>query len=246
MLFDSDSLCYFCDSIPCRKLDTLLAETASHTLVILLTSSCPKSNVWNTVVLKKYCSWGMDVEWNTVWGNLHLWRFLRPARNTNWLIAHGVLPTADGLRRFRMSVDSLCHCGQPEDLLHLFTQCNIAPRLVTWYQSLVRKVTSSCPDPTPSQILVGHRASAKIAPVFPCLLGIIRHQLWLARNRFRFDHTVVTYGTILASVKSSLCFTLRIERRNCLTHLFSELWLGKGVFGFVSREDVIVFPEELW
>ena len=30
MLFDSDWLCYFCDSIPCRKLDTLLAETASH------------------------------------------------------------------------------------------------------------------------------------------------------------------------------------------------------------------------
>ena len=30
ILFDSDSLCYFCDSIPCRKLDTLLAETTSH------------------------------------------------------------------------------------------------------------------------------------------------------------------------------------------------------------------------
>ena len=30
MLFDSDSFCYFCDSIPCRELDTLLAETASH------------------------------------------------------------------------------------------------------------------------------------------------------------------------------------------------------------------------
>ena len=33
MLFDSDWLCYFCDSIPCRKLDTLLAETASHRLI---------------------------------------------------------------------------------------------------------------------------------------------------------------------------------------------------------------------
>ena len=32
LLFDSDSLCYFCDSIPCRELDTLLAETASHTV----------------------------------------------------------------------------------------------------------------------------------------------------------------------------------------------------------------------
>ena len=30
MLFDSDSLCYFWDSIPCRELDALLAETASH------------------------------------------------------------------------------------------------------------------------------------------------------------------------------------------------------------------------
>ena len=33
LLFDSDSLCYFCDSIPRRELDTLLAETASHTTV---------------------------------------------------------------------------------------------------------------------------------------------------------------------------------------------------------------------
>ena len=35
MLFDSDSLCYFCDSIPCRELDTLLAEMASHTREVL-------------------------------------------------------------------------------------------------------------------------------------------------------------------------------------------------------------------
>ena len=32
VLFESDSLCYFCNSIPRRKLDTLLAQTASHIL----------------------------------------------------------------------------------------------------------------------------------------------------------------------------------------------------------------------
>ena len=139
---------------------------------------------------------------------MHLWRFLRPVRDTNWLIARGVLPTADRLHWFRMSVDPLCHCSQPEDLLHLFTRCTIALCLIAWYQSLVRKVTPSCPDRTPSQILVGYPTSVKIAPVFPCLLGIIRHQLWVARNRFSFDHTAVTYGTILTSVISSLRFTL--------------------------------------
>ena len=39
MLFDSDSLCYFCNSIPCRKLDTLLAETVSILMTLVATVS---------------------------------------------------------------------------------------------------------------------------------------------------------------------------------------------------------------
>ena len=44
-------------------------------------------------------------------------------------------------------------------------------------------------DLTTSQILVGYNASVKIPPVFPSLLGIICHQLWVAHNRFQFDNT---------------------------------------------------------
>ena len=72
--------------------------------------------------VERYRSWGLVVEWDTVWSNLHLWRFVRPVRDTNWLIAHGILPTADRLARFGMSVDTACHCGAVETLLHLFTR----------------------------------------------------------------------------------------------------------------------------
>ena len=35
----------------------------------------------------KFRAWGIEVHWETVWSNLHLWHFIRPVRDTNWLIA---------------------------------------------------------------------------------------------------------------------------------------------------------------
>ena len=130
----------------------------------------------------KYSSCGLTVEWNTVWRNLSLWQFIRPIRDTNWLIAHGVLPTADRLLRFNINVDPLCHCGQPESLLHLFVECPFAKRLVAWYQQLVHRTLPQLGRPSTLQILVGYKQSVRIPPAFPCLLGIIRHRIWLAHN----------------------------------------------------------------
>jgi hypothetical protein len=224
------------------------------------TSSCPLESLSAKFVYRefsrldrkehrcvaKYHCWGLTVDWRKVWLQLHLWRFIRPVRDTSWLIAHGILPTADRLFRFGMAVDPSCHCGQAESLLHLFTQCPTAKRLLAWYQSLVRRIAPQAVRPTPSQVLVGYGSSVKLPPVFPCLLGVIRHQIWVARNGYRFEKIPVVYRTVLSSIKSSLRFTLRVQHRHCPRYLFSESWLAGGVFGFVSPDDVIVFPEEFW
>ena len=194
----------------------------------------------------KFRTWGLTVEWRTVWLNLHLWNFIRPVRDTNWLIAHAVLPTADRLIRFGMRVDPLCHCGQSESLVHLFVECQLAKRLFAWYQSWVHRAQPSLTRPTPCQLLVGYHRSVRIPPVFPCLLGTIRHQIWVARNGFRFDERSVIYGDVLNRVKSSLRFNLRIQLRHCPRDRFSELWLAGDVLGHVSEEDIIVFSEALW
>ena len=173
----------------------------------------------------KFSSWGLAVDWPTVWSNFHLWRFIRPVRDTNWLIAHGILPTADRLTRFGMTVDSSCHCGHPEALVHLFTQCPLAKRLIAWYQILVRRV--------------------KIPPVFPCLLGIIRHRIWVARNAYHFDQSPVIYRSVLISIKSSFRFALRIQFRHCPRHLFTESWLAGGMIGSVSEEALSCFMKAL-
>ena len=192
----------------------------------------------------KFSFWGLAVDWPTVWSNFHLWRFIRPVRDTNWLIAHGILPTADRLTCFGMTVNSSCHCAQPVPLVHLFTQCPLAKRLIAWYQVLVRRVLPTLPRPTPSQILVGYDKSVKIPPVFPCLLGIIRHRIWVARNAYRFDQSPVIYRSVLISIKSSFRFALRIQFHHCPRHLFTESWLAGGMIGYVSEADIIVFHED--
>ena len=192
----------------------------------------------------RYRSWGIVVEWATVWSNLHLWRFIRPVRDTNWLIAHGILPTADRLARFGMSVDPACHCGAVETLLHLFTRCPVALRVFAWYQSIVHRAIPTSVRPSPSQLLVGYDRSVRIPPVFPCLLGIIRIGLWIARNAYRFDGSPVVFPSLLSSVKSSLRFVVRIQQRHCPGDLFVESWLAGGVLGYVSDENIIVFSQE--
>ena len=95
-----------------------------------------------------------------------------------WYIAHGILPTANRLLRFNIDVDPLCHCGQPEPLLHLFVECPFAKHLVAWYQQLVHRALPQLGCPSASQILVGYKQSVRIPPAFPCLLGIICHRIW--------------------------------------------------------------------
>ena len=194
--------------------------------------------------VERYRSWGFVVEWDTVWSNLHLWRFVHLVRDTNWLIAHGILPTTDLLAPFGMSVDPEGHCGAVETLIHLFTRCPVALRVFAWYQSIVHHAVPTSVQPSPSQLLVGYDRSVQIPPVFPCLLGIIRHHLWVACNAYRFDGSPVVYQLLLTSVKSSLRFVVRLQQRHCLCDLFVELWLAAGVLGYVSNENIIVFSQE--
>ena len=126
-----------------------------------------------------------------------------------------------------MAVDPSCHCGQAESLLHLFTWCPIAKRLLAWYQSLLRHAVPQAVCPTSSQILVGYGSSVKLPPMFPCLLGISQHQIWVTQNGYRFKKVPVVYRTVLSSIKSSLRFTVRVQCRHSPRHLFLKSWLAR-------------------
>jgi hypothetical protein len=97
---------------------------------------------------------------------------------SQWLIAHGIHPTADCLFRFGMQVNPLCHCDRTESLIHLFIECPFAIQLIDWYFSGHKRFRPQFRRPFKSDLLVGYGKNVKVLPVFPCLLGIIRHHIW--------------------------------------------------------------------
>lgn len=196
--------------------------------------------------LAKYRDWGFDVDWKTVWSHMSLWRFTRAVRDTSWLIAHASLPTADRLARFGMRVDPSCHCGQPESQIHLFVYCPLAIEILQWFLTYLRRYLPAASPPSAAEILVGYSCHVTLPPVFSALLGVIRHQLWLARNSFRFDKVPPSGPEVIRKSKSSLRFLIRMQQRHCPKHLFVALWLAGGSMGHVSPDGEVIFDESLW
>ena len=185
------------------------------------------------------------LEWPTVWANLNHLRFIRPALDTSWLTCHGVLPTADRLLSFGMSVFPVCHCGQREMVVHLFFSCPLARHLITWFNSLLLQHYRRIPRPTEWEMLYGFRRLTTIPHGFTALLGIVRHQIWCARNKHCFEGITPIATVVLAKIKSSFRFIARIQKRHCNPTLFKSQWLINGAFGTVCSSGAISFAEDL-
>ena len=149
-----------------------------------------------------YRGWNLSVDWPLVWLNLCLWRFTRPIRDTNWLVAHGVLPTADRLNRFGMRIDPSCHYGQPESLVHLFVECPVAKRLFAWYQTLVCRAALRLPRPSPSQLLLGYDGQFPSRPCFRASLAL-------------FGTVSGSPGMLFGSSRLRLCFRRSFRPSGC-------------------------------
>ena len=182
-----------------------------------------------------------SVEWSTIWANLHHLRFLRAARDTSWLICHGVLPTGVRLASFNMSVSPLCYCGRRETLEHLLCYCPLAQDLVNWLYTLMRQHSSHIPCPSEWEMLFGYRRVLAVPAGFIALIGIMRHQLWCTRNRYRFDGVPPSSAATIAKVKSSFRFLARVQQRHCGPIYFESRWLANGVLGSVDSSGVISF-----
>ena len=132
-----------------------------------------------------------------------------------------------------MQVNPLCHCGRTEYLIHLLIECPFAIQLIDWYFSGHKRFRPQFQRPFKSDLLVGYGKNVKVPPVFPCLLGIIRHHIWLTRNKARFDKVMPHYPTVLSRVKSGLRCVIRVQQRHCLPDNFSDLWMASGVVGIL-------------
>ena len=164
--------------------------------------------------------------------------------DTNWLLFHGVLPTKDRLIKFKMNVDPLCFCRQPESLLRLFIQCSFSISVLEWFLSIFRLYDRSKVNLLPNEVLFGF-SDNKIPSIFSAILGVIRHNIWLTRNQFVFDKKQPHLENTLKNIKSTTRFITRMQCRKSRDTLTEHEWLADGVIGSFSPADQIIFSRKL-
>lgn len=94
-----------------------------------------------------------DLYWPMTWSQVQIMPFDRHVADFSWLLAHGVVLTADRLRSsfYMSSVPPDCFCGAPlEATGHLFFQCPLAQSVLAWIQSLLVIAVPSAPSLSPS------------------------------------------------------------------------------------------------
>ena len=213
-----------------------LSDLTAHVSYILLTAA----NRIDHRSVAKFRDLSIPVEWSQVWASLRIWRFVRSVQDTAWLSFHGILPTADRLVRLGLKVSPLCFCGEPETLLHLFTSCPLTLGVLKWLTTTLHQhhLVSSL---TTAQILFGFNSTSGVPIMFTALLGIVRHHIWLARNKFRFEQVSPDAETTIKQAKSTFRFLVRMHQRYCTQEVFERQWLGNGIVGSVNEHGWIHF-----
>ena len=76
-------------------------------------------------------------------------------------------------------------------------------------------------------------------------MALVRHQVWLARNFYRFQGLQPEPRYSLDQVKASFRFLAWIQKRHVLLSTFEEQWLAGGVLSTVLGDGTLAFPDEL-
>lgn len=178
--------------------------TSVDCLSVKLAYSCLLSSAVPHCVSKFRLLHG-DLYWSATWSHIHVMPFDRHVADFSWLLAHGVVLTANRLcSSFRMSsVPPGCFCGAPlETVAHLFFECPLAQSVLAWVQSLLVLAVPSAPSLCLRHVLFGFdTAEFTVIPrVFVYLINLAKHRIWLACNDFRFTNQFPSAVDVIATV----------------------------------------------
>ncbi len=133
-----------------------------------------------------------------------------------------------------MHVNPVCFCGLPEDLVHIFTTCHFAWKLLDWFLVLLRRFRPSRTSISISEILFGFSVDSHLPIVFTALLGVLRH----------FEHIPPDAHVALQKTKSTFRFLVRMHKRHSQHDRFVREWLADGFIGSLTEEDWILFTRD--
>ena len=97
------------------------------------------------------------------------------------------------------------YCGQPEDNLHLFTQCVRIRNIWKHYQTILTKLTGK--NDTPQQHILTLNTlntNKKTAKLTRTIIQIITYEIWQSRNNYKYENKLLPQRIIISKINGLL------------------------------------------
>ena len=222
--------------VHCQNGNFALKELTAHRAYLCIRGS-PEN--WCVQCFQDY-----SIDWPSLWRDLELYFIDKPIWKTNFLLAHGILPSTDRLQRWGIVIQQpLCHCGAPETQAHLFKHSSLFLYAVRWFEGLLAQ---SRPQHRLSNTHVrfGFPTSAGIPARFKFLLATLRHYIWVARNSWQLEGLRPDPQALVEKIEATFRFVSRVQQHVALTSFYEDEWLAGGVLvPLLTRLDALV-PDE--
>ena len=114
--------------------------------------------------------------------------------------------------------------------------------VLNWF--LQRQFRPSVTSLPASDILFGFSLHPDIPVVFSALLGVLRHHIWLARNRSRFHQVPPDSLVTWKNVRCTFRFLVRMHKLHCSLDRFEREWLVDGLVGSITDGNWIHFSRD--
>ena len=173
------------------------------------------------------------VDWPTLWDSLDLIFVDRAVWKTNWLSAHGILPTCDRLSQWGVTVHHLfSHCGARESQHHLFVDCPLARFLFDWFEQFVFRLHRPIRGLSATVKRFGFSSADSIPAGFQFLLACIRHYIWVARNAWQFEDRRPVPERLREQIIACFKYNSQIQFQSRDLTFYNEQWLADGILRF--------------
>jgi len=153
-------------------------------------------------------------------------------RNVQFKMLHNIYPTAKHLHKWGLVESPLCaHCNEPETLIHVIHDCDIAQQSITNIKALIKELTGEDISINKTDMLLGVNDVFSLSNVLNCILVLIKRRLVLQReNKIPLTENDIK-NLIQTQFAKEKYIAIKQKRVSQLTKRWQRLITGLAITG---------------
>ena len=182
------------------------------------------------------------VNFRKTWKALNLGALTPHYHDTNFLLAHNVLPVNVYLFNFNISRRKMCYfCTSDETFNHLFFECIFFKSLWSHVDDIISRLSGVSFSCSVKSVLYYDDCLFRddsLLYIFIVLSGILKRSIWMYRNQVKFDKKVPDFSKFSKQFWGELRFRCQVDFSRFSPVHFGNTWARNEILSIVISNEL--------